>query len=143
MVDGICNHTVTVCDHSSPHVMNLHSGLSNVEVIWARAEEAGRRPELRETYDLAVARAVAETRVLAELCLPFVRVGGLWVAPKGPGPQAEVESAGNAIKKLGGKLVALDMVDSFSADGQRTAVVVRKVNMYILMYKCEEPPTEI
>ena len=67
--------------------INSNAGLSNVDVIWARAEEAGQRPDLREAYDLSVARAVAETRVLAELCLPFVRVGGLWVAPKGPGPQ--------------------------------------------------------
>ncbi len=75
---------------------------------------------------MAVARAVAETRVLAELCLPFVRVGGIWVAPKGPNPQAEVDAAGPAIKSLGGRLVALESVESFSADGQRTAVVVAK-----------------
>jgi 16S rRNA G527 N7-methylase RsmG len=63
------------------------TGLKNVQVVWSRAEEAGQKPELRERYDLAVARAVAETRVLAELCLPFVRVGGMWVAAKGPNPQ--------------------------------------------------------
>ena len=57
-------------------------------MVWARAEEAGQKPELRESFDLVVARAVAETRVLAELCLPFVSVGGLWVAAKGPNPQA-------------------------------------------------------
>jgi 16S rRNA G527 N7-methylase RsmG len=44
-----------------------------------------------QVYDLAIARAVAETRVLSELCLPFVRVGGLWVAAKGPNPQVREE----------------------------------------------------
>ncbi len=77
---------------------------------------------------------MAETRVLAELCLPFVRVGGLWVAAKGPGPQVEVENAAGAIKALGGKLVALDLVQSFSADGQRTAVVAAKVMPTPLKY---------
>eukprot|EP00955_Chlamydomonas_euryale_P109506 365940-Chlamydomonas_euryale.AAC.12 len=54
------------------------AGVTNVDVVWSRAEDGGRQPHLREGYDLAVARAVADTRVLAELCLPFVRVGGLW-----------------------------------------------------------------
>ena len=47
-------------------------------------------PPSSQSYDVAVARAVAETRVLAELCLPFVRVGGFWVAAKGPAPDTEV-----------------------------------------------------
>ncbi len=117
-----------------------------MDVLWSRAEEGGQRPELREAFDLAMARAVAETRVLAELCLPFVRVGGLWVAAKGPNPQVqqtkhlahalkssthpqiEVNAAAPAIKKLGGQLLALDVVQSFSSDGQRTAIVVEKAS---------------
>ncbi|PNH00601.1 Ribosomal RNA small subunit methyltransferase G [Tetrabaena socialis] len=66
------------------------AGLTNVEVVWCRAEEGGQRPDLRQAYDLAVARAVAESRVLAELCLPFVRVGGTWVASKGPNPEVKL-----------------------------------------------------
>lgn len=103
------------------------AGLTNVEVVWCRAEEGGQRPELRQSYDLAVARAVAEARVLAELCLPFVRVGGLWVAAKGPDPQAEVSAASNALGQLGGRLVAVEEVESRWEDGrQRTALVVAK-----------------
>ncbi len=62
-------------------------GLANVSVRWARAEEAGQDPGLREQHQLAVARAVAELRLLAELCLPLVQPGSHWVAAKGPDPQ--------------------------------------------------------
>uniref|UniRef100_A0A7S3QS54 Ribosomal RNA small subunit methyltransferase G n=1 Tax=Dunaliella tertiolecta TaxID=3047 RepID=A0A7S3QS54_DUNTE len=68
------------------------AGVQNVSVVWSRAEEGGRREELRDTFDLAVARAVAETRVLSELCLPFVRAGGLWIAAKGPDPKVSCGS---------------------------------------------------
>ncbi|KAL6756103.1 S-adenosyl-L-methionine-dependent methyltransferase [Haematococcus lacustris] len=102
------------------------AGLSNVEVVWARAEDAGRDPQLRETFDLAVARAVAETRVLAELCTPFVKPGGMWLAAKGPDPEAEVTAAGPALKALGCRLVAIERVASHGEHGQRTAVVVKK-----------------
>jgi 16S rRNA (guanine(527)-N(7))-methyltransferase RsmG len=102
---------------------------SRVEVECARAEDAGatRGGALRGVADVAVARAVAELRVLAELCLPLVKVGGHWVAAKGPDPGAEVEQAMAAIKALGGELVGVVEVDSLGADGApRTAVVVRK-----------------
>ncbi|WIA21622.1 hypothetical protein OEZ85_000804 [Tetradesmus obliquus] len=101
-------------------------GLDNVTVVWARAEEGGRKAELRDAYDLAVARAVAELRVLSELCLPFVRPGGLWVAAKGAHPQEEVAAAKPALAKLGGKLQAVELVESWAPEGQRTAVVVAK-----------------
>eukprot|EP00268_Persea_americana_P069452 TRINITY_DN9867_c0_g1_i7.p1 TRINITY_DN9867_c0_g1~~TRINITY_DN9867_c0_g1_i7.p1 ORF type:complete len:195 (-),score=33.96 TRINITY_DN9867_c0_g1_i7:2164-2748(-) len=62
-------------------------GLSNVEILCARAENVGQNLDSREMFDVAVARAVAEMRVLAEYCLPLVRVGGLFVAAKGYDPQ--------------------------------------------------------
>lgn len=100
--------------------------LTNVKVIWSRAEDAGQDLKLRESYDLALARAVAEARVLAELCLPFVRNGGIWIAAKGPNPQIEVEASKPSIKKLGGELLGIELVKSWSTEGQRTALVVRK-----------------
>eukprot|EP00775_Hariotina_reticulata_P014196 gene14196-14339_t len=101
-------------------------GLHNVVVVWCRAEEGGHRLYLRERHDLAVARAVAELRVLAELCLPFVKPGGTWVAAKGANPQEEVAAAGPALARLGGRLVGVEEVQSWAPEGQRTAVVVAK-----------------
>mmetsp|Transcript_21776 Transcript_21776/g.56784 ORF Transcript_21776/g.56784 Transcript_21776/m.56784 type:complete len:177 (+) Transcript_21776:301-831(+) len=102
------------------------AGVQNVSVVWSRAEEGGRREELRDTFDLAVARAVAETRVLSELCLPFVRAGGLWIAAKGPDPKAEVDAASRALQLLHSRLVCVSEVASASAEGPRTALVVHK-----------------
>ena len=109
-------------------------GLPNVSVAWARAEDAGQDPKLREQHDLAIARAVAELRVLAELCLPLAAVGGHWVAAKGSSPQEEVVAARTAIKLLGGELVDVREVDSMAPEGLRTAVVVRKVKATPRMY---------
>lgn len=93
--------------------------------LHARAEEAA-RGELREQFDLATARAVADLRVLAEYCLPFVKVGGVFAALKGPDGPTEVEAAKKAISLLGGKVEA---VKSFTLPGQqaRTVAVIRKV----------------
>lgn len=76
--------------------------LKDVEIIWGRAEEVAQ--DLREQFDVAVSRAVAELRVLVEYCLPFVKVGGLFVAYKGEKAREEIKSAAKAIELLGGKL---------------------------------------
>ncbi|KAI3985612.1 hypothetical protein MKX01_033895 [Papaver californicum] len=102
------------------------TGLSNVEVLCARAESAGHSPECREVFDVAVARAVAEMRVLAEYCLPLVRVGGLFVAAKGHDPQEEVKNAEKAIGMLGASVLQMLPVESHSPYGQRTAVFCSK-----------------
>src|SRR3954454_24022869 len=72
-------------------------GLTDVEIVIARAEAAGRDPAQRERYDVAVARAVAELRVLAEYCLPLCRIGGRFLAPKGARIEQEVQAALAAI----------------------------------------------
>lgn len=68
-----------------------------------RAEDGGRIAELREKFDVAVARAVADLSVLAEYALPFVKKGGYFIAMKGPSVDEELDKAKNAIKLLGGK----------------------------------------
>lgn len=73
-----------------------------VQRVHARAEEGGRKPELREQFDVATARAVASLPVLLEYCLPFVRPGGRFVAMKGPDSDEEYRAAGSALTRLGG-----------------------------------------
>jgi 16S rRNA (guanine527-N7)-methyltransferase len=107
------------------HIVGL-LGLSGVQVVVGRAEAAGRDPAHRERYDVAVARAVAELRVLAEYCLPLVCVGGRFLAPKGGQVDAEVAAALAAIERLGGRLPAVEPVDIPGVE-PRTLVVVEKI----------------
>lgn len=76
----------------------------SAETLHARAEDAGRMREHRETYDAALSRAVAGSAVLQELTLPFVRTGGIAVAWKGPGAAEEWQQAKRAAFLLGGAL---------------------------------------
>ena len=79
--------------------------LDGVAVRRMRAEEAGRDPELRESFDLAVARAVAPLPVLVEYALPLLRPGGLLAAPKGSRARDELSEAEAAIETLGGHVL--------------------------------------
>ena len=76
--------------------------LDAVEVVNARAEDAGRDPALRETFDLVVVRAVAPLAVLVEYALPLLRVGGILATPKGSRADHERTEARAAITALGG-----------------------------------------
>jgi 16S rRNA (guanine527-N7)-methyltransferase len=108
-------------------------GLTNVEIIVARAEATGRDPAQRERYDVAVARAVAELRVLAEYCLPLCRIGGLFLAPKGARIEDELQAALPAITQLGGRLIAIELVEVPELE-PRTLVVIEKINPTPLQY---------
>ena len=77
-----------------------------VTLIHARAEEGGRKPEWRERFDVATARAVAALPTLCEYCLPFVKKGGRFIALKGPDAQREQEAAAKAVSLLGGKVAS-------------------------------------
>jgi 16S rRNA (guanine527-N7)-methyltransferase len=78
--------------------------LERIQAIHGRAEEAGHDTALREQFDFATARAVADLRVLSELCLPFVKVGGKFLAMKSVDCDSELDASERAISTLGGKL---------------------------------------
>ncbi|GAB4491002.1 MAG: 16S rRNA (guanine(527)-N(7))-methyltransferase RsmG [Anaerolineales bacterium] len=101
-------------------------GLESVEVLIARAEDAGRDPKHREKYDWAVARAVANLPVLAEYLLPLVRVGGGMLAQKGESGPAEAQAAEHAFKLLGGCMRQLISVELPGVAEERYLVIVNK-----------------
>jgi 16S rRNA (guanine527-N7)-methyltransferase len=100
--------------------------LDNVETIHGRAEEWGRRAGYREAFDLATARAVARLNVLAEYCLPFVRVGGSFVAMKGPDATEERREAKTALQRLGGGEAADHKFTLPDGKGTRHLLVIPK-----------------
>jgi 16S rRNA (guanine527-N7)-methyltransferase len=101
-------------------------GLSDVNVVNERAETAAHDSEHREAYALAMARAVAPLRVLAELALPFVRVGGYLATPKGSGAQREVREAESALRTLGGEVMLVDKLELEWPAPAPTLVLVKK-----------------
>ena len=106
-------------------------GFNDVEIIHKRAEDGGNAPELREKYDFATARAVAKLNVLSEYCLPFVKVGGMFLALKGPTAAEELENAENAFKTLGGEL----------NDVQREVLPNGDVRVIVKVKKISQTPT--
>jgi 16S rRNA (guanine527-N7)-methyltransferase len=101
--------------------------LENVEVITVRAEELGQTPNQRETFDWAVARAVAPLPVLAEYLLPLVKVGGRMLAQKGHSGPAEAHATEKVMKLLGGQMRQLIPVTLPGVVEERYLVVVDKV----------------
>jgi 16S rRNA (guanine527-N7)-methyltransferase len=99
-------------------------GLKDVEVVATRAEEAGHDPRYRESFDVAVARALAPMPVLAELCLPFVRPGGRLLAQKTESDN--IASAKKAIEMMGGLMRTVVSAPS-AARRKGTIVVIEKV----------------
>lgn len=102
-------------------------GLEGIEVIHARAEDVGQNPAHRETYDWAVARAVANLNILSEYLLPLVKLGGTMLAQKGESGPAEAQSAEKAMKLLGGKLKQVIPVELPGVADERFLVLADKV----------------
>ena len=102
-------------------------GLKNVTTIHSRAEDGARRPELREKFDVATSRAVANMAVLSEFCMPYVKKEGYFVALKGPSIDEELENGRNAIKILGGELKGIIEISIEETDLKHNIVEVKKL----------------
>lgn len=105
----------------------LELGLSGIRTVHMRAEEGGRNPKYRETYDLAVSRAVSRLASLCEYCMPFVREGGYFVSYKGGKAEEEIKEGEKALKILGGRIEKQVEFPLFGTDMERTLVVIKKV----------------
>lgn len=99
-------------------------GLSDVTVVTRRAEESAHDPRYREQFDFAIAKALAPLRTLLELTLPFVRMGGLVIAPKGKETEAEVKDARDALDTLKGSVRAVELIPL--SEPQQQVVLIDK-----------------
>lgn len=95
--------------------------------IHGRAEELACKPEYREKYDIATARAVASLRTLYEYCLPFLKVGGTFVALKGTGVEEEAREAETAAAILGGRLEDIRRIE-LPLENRRAIVILKKIS---------------
>ena len=102
-------------------------GLKGIKAVHYRAEELAKKPEYREKYDIAVSRAVANMTVLSELCVPFVKIGGYFIAMKGPSSEDEIEESKTAIYILGGKIKNVVETSMLQPDMNHRLVIVEKI----------------
>jgi len=102
-------------------------GLQNVRTVHARAEEQALVKGFRDSFDFAAARAVADLRTLCELCLPYVKVGGHFLAMKSTGSEQELHDAAHAIKLLGGRVSASEDYTIPGTDVVHRVIVIEKV----------------
>lgn len=113
--------------------------LPNCTTLHARAEEFANKKEYREKYDFAVSRAVANLASLCELCMGYVKVGGYFVALKGPSVSEEIKMAETAIKKLGGELQGVINYSIPTTDLCHNLVVIKKVKPMEKKYPRKSP----
>ncbi|MDX8045461.1 16S rRNA (guanine(527)-N(7))-methyltransferase RsmG [Gracilibacillus sp. S3-1-1] len=125
------NIHVTIVDSLNKRISFLNHlatelGLEGVSFYHDRAELFGKNEKFRHEFDVVMARAVARTSVLAELCLPLVRTDGTFIAMKGANAQEELANAENAIELLGGKLQRVEHFSLPNNDGERNIVIIDK-----------------
>jgi 16S rRNA (guanine527-N7)-methyltransferase len=107
------------------HIINK-IGFDGIEIINKRAEDAAMEVKYRESYNVVTARAVSNLCVLSELCLPFVKVGGVFAAMKGEDIDEEIDVSKRAVFLMGGKIE--DVIEyEISGDIRRKIVIIRKV----------------
>lgn len=108
--------------------------LDKVTVIHDRAEMLARHKEYREKFDIATARAVASLSIITEYCLPFVKVGGYFIAPKGKDGEIELGRAKNAILLVGGEVEKINLYELPDDIGQRYNILIKKVSITLPKY---------
>lgn len=106
--------------NSSLDTLKLHA-----ETVHSRAEEIAVSESYREKFDFCVSRAVASLNILCELCLPFVRPGGTFIAMKGQKSEQETDEALNAIKTLGGTVIGTVHI-VLSDNSDRNLIFIKK-----------------
>lgn len=116
-------------DKKVKYVQNTANELGlKINTLSARAEDAAKMAEYRDSFDVAISRAVARMNLLDELCMPFVKVGGSFIAMKGAAGQEELDEAKNGIQRLGGEIARMDEYDLYTGfeNEKRTIVEIRK-----------------
>ena len=101
-------------------------GLIGIETVHGRAEDAAKKAEYREQFDLSVSRAVANLASLTEYCLPFVKVGGKFVSYKSVSVDEEIAQSKKAVYVLGGEIGKVEKFHLPGSDMERALVVVEK-----------------
>ena len=118
-------------------------GLTNVKAVTARAEDFAKLPENREKFNHATARAVASMPMLAELTIPFFKVGGSLVAMKAKGAHEEFEASRSAIRQLAGSksLEGAQMIEK-NLGGSINGVLVGENRTVIIVPKLSATPKQ-
>ncbi len=108
--------------------------LKGINAVHGRCEDFANQKDYREQYDIATARAVASLPVLCEYCLPYVKIGGSFIAMKGPSVIEELDVSGNAVKVMGGELKEVIDTNIYGEDLNHKLVVVKKKKLSPIKY---------
>ena len=108
--------------------------INDIEFVHSRAEDGGKNKQHREQYDIAVSRSVARLNVLRELCLPFVAVGGFFIALKGSQYSQEIKEATGALRQLGGEIAKIENVKLPGLNDVRAVVYIKKIKKTLAIY---------
>lgn len=103
-------------------------GLTDIRAIHGRAEEWSIKEDYREQFDICISRAVASLNTLCEYCMPFVKVGGYFIAMKGPNIEEELDFSKNAIKLLGGRVKNTKKIQIPLSDITHSLIVIEKIS---------------
>ena len=130
---------VTLLDSLNKRVRFLdtvieNAGLCGIKTIHGRAEDYAKQSDYREDYDLCVSRAVANLATLSEYCIPYIRIGGIFIPYKSGDVENEMEQSKNAISILGGYIKDIVKFQLPGTDIRRSFIIIEKVNMTAKKY---------